>query len=185
MKEQLKNRNLQILLVVGALVELALAFEFFWFSYSVLKSIRYLFLLGVMFIIAWIDHCDRKIPNKLLFFLLSGRATLLAVEWLVFPEVGKILLFSSLLGMVLGGGLFLLAHFISRRGVGMGDVKLFGVIGAYMGAGSIMTVVFLTAAFSAIYSIVMLARKKIKLKEEVPFAPFALAGLVAAMALGV
>ena len=94
------------------------------------------------------------------------------------------LFISALLGLLLGGGLFLLVHFLSKGGVGMGDVKLFAVIGAYMGSGSIMAVVFLTAVISAIYSLVMLARKKIKLKEEIPFAPFALAGVITVMALG-
>ena len=83
-----------------------------------------------------------------------------------------------------GGGMFLLAHFLTKGGVGMGDVKLLAVIGAYMGSGSIMAAAFLSVAASAFYSIVMLLLKKIKLKEEIPFAPFIFIGTVLTMALG-
>ena len=116
--------------------------------------------------------------------MLAARIVILIVEWLLVPSMGMSLLISSAFGMLLGGGMFLLAHFLSRGGVGMGDVKLFAVTGWYVGAGSIMPLVFLTALISAAYSIVMLLLKKIKLKEEIPFAPFVLAGTILTMALG-
>lgn len=184
LKEQAENRNFKKLMAVLCVAEILLAVEFSILSYGVLKVVRYLVLLVMMFFAAWIDQHSRKIPNRLLLWAIAARGILLAAEWTLYPGVGIMLFISALLGLLLGGGLFLLAHFLSKGGVGMGDVKLFAVIGAYMGSGSIMAVVFLTAVISAIYSLVMLARKKIKLKEEIPFAPFALAGVIAAMALG-
>lgn len=184
LKEQAKNQNFKKLMAVLCAAEILLAVEFFILSYGVLKVVRYLVLLVVMFFAAWIDQHSRKIPNRLLLWAIAARGILLAAEWILYPGVGSMLFISALLGLLLGGGLFLLVHFLSKGGVGMGDVKLFAVIGAYMGSGSIMAVVFLTAVISAIYSLVMLARKKIKLKEEIPFAPFALAGVITVMALG-
>ena len=67
----------------------------------------------------------------------------------------------------------------------MGDVKLFGVIGCYAGAGAIMPLIFLTIMISAVYSIVLLLLKKIKLKEEIPFAPFVLIGTILTLAIGI
>ena len=110
---------------------------------------------------SWIDWNQKRIPNKILLFLLAVRGCLLVLE-----------------------GLFLLAHFISKGGVGMGDVKLFAVIGSYMGSGSITAALFLAVMSSAGYSVLMLILKKIKLKEEIPFAPFALVGTILTMALG-
>lgn len=184
LREQSENQNFKKLIAALCVAEILLAVEFFALSYGILKIARYLFLLAVMFFIAWIDQHNRKIPNRLLLWTLTVRVILLAAEWILYPGIGLVLFISALTGLVLGGGLFLLAHFLSRGGVGMGDVKLFVVIGAYVGGGSIMAVVFLTAVVSAVYSLVMLARKKIKLKEEIPFAPFALVGLAVAMALG-
>ena len=94
------------------------------------------------------------------------------------------ILISSVFGALIGGGIFLLAHFISKGGVGMGDVKLFAVIGFYVGNGSIMAAAFLSVMAGAVYSITMLLFKKIKLKEEIPFAPFIFVGTILTMALG-
>ena len=80
--------------------------------------------------------------------------------------------------------MFLLADVISKGGIGMGDIKLFAVVGSYMGSGSILAVIFLTVMASAAYSAVMLLFKKVKWKEEIPFAPFILVGTVLTMALG-
>ena len=183
-RDQMKDKKFRLFIFAALVVEITLAAEFTIFSYSILKTIRYLLLIGVLFLIAWIDQHKKKIPNRLLLFLLVGRIFLLLLEWLVFPGMGLSLLISSTLGMLLGGGLFLLAHFISRGGVGMGDVKLFGVIVCYTGVGGIMPLVFLTVMVSAVYSIVMLLLKKIKLKEEIPFAPFVLIGTILTLAMG-
>lgn len=183
-RKQLGNRSFRILTAAAVLTGTALCAEFMMFNYSILKILRYLILLCAMFVIAWIDQHDRRIPNRILIFLLTIRMVLLVVEWITVPAMGMALLISSLLGLLIGGGLFLIAHFISRGGVGMGDVKLFAVIGFYVGGGSIMPVVFLSALSSALYSVVMLALKKISLKAEIPFAPFVLVGMILAMALG-
>lgn len=183
-KKQIKNKKFIVLLIIGIITEIILFAEFKLFSYSVLKIARYMILLAAMFLIAWIDQHERRIPNKILILLLTVRCAGLVAEWIVYPEMGLSLLISVLIGLLLGGGMFLLAHFITRGGVGMGDVKLLGVIGAYTGVGSIMTVVFLTAVAAAVYSIVMLILRKVKLKEEIPFAPFVLVGLVLTMVLG-
>lgn len=86
--------------------------------------------------------------------------------------------------LVTAAFLFLLAHFISKGGIGMGDVKLFAVIGCYVGSRSIMSAAFLSVLSGAVYCIVMLLLKKIKLKEEIPFAPFIFVGTMLTMALG-
>ena len=183
-KQQMNDKRFCILAVAGVIAGIVLCAEFVLFSYSVPKILRYLILLESMFLIAWIDQRKRRIPNKILLAMLAARIVILIVEWLLVPSIGMSLLISSAFGMLLGGGMFLLAHFLSRGGVGMGDVKLFAVTGWYVGAGSIMPLVFLTALISAAYSIVMLLLKKIKLKEEIPFAPFVLAGTILTMALG-
>ena len=81
--------------------------------------------------------------------------------------------------------MFLICYFITRGGVGMGDVKLFFVAGLYLGSGGIMAVIVTTVFSSAVYSIVQLVRKKAKLKDEIAFAPFVWIGRILAMALGI
>ena len=183
-KEQLKQKKFRILLILLILVLVGFIAEFSLFQYGFLKILRYLILLTGLFLIAWIDQKEKRIPNKILMILLILRVFILAAEWLMYPEFGLSMAFSAGLGMLFGGGLFFVAYLVSRGGIGFGDVKLFAVIGVYMGSGSIFSVVFLTVVVSAVYSIVMLILKKIKLKEEIPFAPFVLIGAILSMALG-
>lgn len=183
-REQWKDKKFRVFLMVSAVASVGLLLEFYVFSYSIWKILRYLVLTAALFSIAWIDQKSKRIPNQLLKILLTVRVILLVFEWLAYPELGLAVLISIVSGALIGGGLFLLAHFISKGGVGMGDVKLFMVIGLYMGSGSIMAAVFLSVMASALYSIVMLLLKKIKLKEEIPFAPFIFIGTVLTMALG-
>lgn len=183
-KEQWKDKKFRGYFIIALMVTAGLAAEFSAFDYSMVKSIRYLVLVVALFLIAWIDQKKKRIPNKILKTLLAVRTSLLIVEWMMFPQLGLSLLISAILGVLLGGGLFLLAHFISKGGVGMGDVKLVAVVGIYMGGGSVMADIFLSVMASAAYSIIMLIRKKIKLKEEIPFAPFMFIGTVLTMALG-
>ena len=179
LKEQWTDKRFRIYLAVILIAGIGLAAIFFILSYSLLKAIRYL-----LFLIAWNDGKKKRIPNKILKVLLGIRCVLMVLEWLRFPKLGLALLMSAALGALLGGGVFLLAHFIAKGGVGMGDVKLLAVIGTYVGSGSIMAAAFLSVMVSAIYSVVMLLLKKIKLKEEIPFAPFIFVGTALTMALG-
>lgn len=158
--------------------------EWLVFSYHIWKILRYLILFAALFLIAWIDHKSKRIPNRILKALLAIRGILFILEWLTYPKLGAVMLLTVGMGAAIGGGMFLLAHFISKGGVGMGDVKLFAVIGCYMGSKSIMSVAFLSALSGAAYSITMLLLKKIKLKEEIPFAPFIFVGTMLTMALG-
>jgi len=182
--EQWEDKKFRVFLVFVTIIGIGLAFEFSVFSYSIWKKLRYLVLMAALFFISWIDQKNKRIPNKILGILLAVRGVLIAAEWLAYPAVGMAILISALSGALLGGIIFLLARFLSKGGVGMGDVKLFIVIGTYLGSGSIMAAVFLSVMVSAAYSIVMLMLKKIKLKEEIPFAPFIFIGTILTMALG-
>lgn len=183
-REQMKSKKFRIFMLVGMLLSIGLAAELRMFSYSLSKIFRLLVLIVGLFFIAWIDQHEKKIPNKILKLLLLFRILLLAVEWIQIPGLGFSLLISSFLGLFAGGGMLLLVYFISKGGVGMGDVKLLGTVGSYVGISSIMPVAFLTVLVSAFYSIALLLLKKISLKEEIPFAPFVLAGTILTIALG-
>lgn len=183
-QEQLKNKKFRILLVIAGIILVALCVEFYLFQYSFLKVFRYVILLIALVFIAWIDQRSRRIPNRTLMILFAVRTVILGVEWLEFSDLGLALLLSSGVGALSGGGIFLLCYLISRGGIGAGDVKLFTVIGWFVGNGTILPIAFFTVVSAAFYSIVMLIRKKTSLKEEIPFAPFVLAGTVLSMALG-
>ena len=185
LQREWRDRAFRIYTIVNLLLLAALVTEnICLFSMAVSRMARYGILFAGLVIIAWIDRRSKRIPNVILLGLLALRVILLAAEWILYPSYGLALLISALAGGLIGGGLFCICYFISRGGVGMGDVKLFTIMGVYLGLGVIMTTVFLTVLVSAVYSVVQLIRKKTKLKDEVPFAPFAWIGLILTMAIG-
>ncbi len=183
-KEQWQNKWFRLFFIFVLAAGIGLTAEWIAFSYGFFKILRYLFLYAALFLIAWIDQKNKRIPNQILKALLAVRGIVFIMEWMTYPKLGSALLLSVGMGALLGGGMFLLAHFISKGGVGMGDVKLLAVIGCYVGSGGVMSAAFLSAVCGALYSITMLLFKKIKLKEEIPFAPFIFAGTMLTMALG-
>lgn len=171
-------------LAAVVLVTAALTGEFLLFRYGILKIIRYEVLMIGLWAIAWIDGKEKRIPNRILAVLTGIRAILLLLEGIAYWEYAMTILISAAGGALVGGGIFLLCYFLARGGMGAGDVKLLAVTGFYMGLGIIFTDIFLSILIAALYSGLLLIRKKIKMKEEISFAPFVLAGTVLTMALG-
>ena len=182
--EQWKEKKFRILTMIVLIMMICLAVEFYFFEYSIVMSIRYLYLLAGLFIIAWIDSKEKIIPNKILLVLLLSRVCFLLIECLLYKEYWMSLVISAASGFLIAGGMFLLCYFLTRGGVGAGDVKLFAVLGFYFGSGPIFTVVFLTIVYAAVYNIVKLVMKKTDLKQEIPFAPFIFLGTLTTMLLG-
>lgn len=183
LKGQWKQKGFRILAVAMAAATLVLAVEFHLFQYGIFKIIRYYLILWSLAAIAWVDYRSRRIPNKALFFLMLTRTIILVPECLLYRGSWMSICFSAAAAFLLGGGMFLFC-FAVTKGIGAGDVKLFAVLGYYVG-GAVFTIIFLTILFAACYSGIALLLKKVKLKQEIPFAPFILAGALAAMLLGV
>lgn len=184
-REQWKSSVFRGLTAVTGLLVLGLGVEFTLFQYGVLKILRYLILICCLSVIGWIDYKSRKIPNRFLLVMLVLRTVLLFAECLLYGELWMSVMISAFMGFVFAGGMFLLCYLISRGGVGAGDVKLFAVLGYYVGAGAVFSVTFLTVLTAAVFSVAALFAKKVSLKKEIPFAPFIFLGTVLTMALGV
>jgi leader peptidase (prepilin peptidase)/N-methyltransferase len=86
-----------------------------------------------------------------------------------------------------GAGAFvflLLAALIHPKGMGMGDVKLAGVMGLYLGV-SVVPALFIGFLSGSVVGVAILARHGAKgRKKGVPFAPFLAIGGVAALLAG-
>ena len=84
---------------------------------------------------------------------------------------------NMLLGMVAGGGIFLLITligglFYGKETMGFGDVKLMGALGLFFGLSNIIIITLVSFLIGAILSIVLLATKIKKSNEYIPFGPF-------------
>lgn len=130
-----------------------------------------------LWLLAKTDFKERKIPNKIILILIGMRMLFLIYEICVDIEFLNSTLIYPLLGGGIGAVILFVAMVVSRKGVGMGDVKMFFVIGLFVGSTEIIPVMFYTFLISAIVGIVLLCMRKAKLKDSVPMAPFAFLGM--------
>lgn len=149
------------------------------------KVIRYLVLIYGMMLIAYVDHEDRIIPNRILLCLSGIRFVLLVIEMVLYSNAIMELLSSALGGMFIGFIIFLIAYYISRKGIGMGDVKLIAVIGFYTGTSVLYGIMIISLFCCVAFSVVQLIRKKLTTKDFVAFGPFVAIGTVLALFLGI
>jgi prepilin signal peptidase PulO-like enzyme (type II secretory pathway) len=166
------------------LIEVVSCFLFYRYDYHWTKILRYLCLTGFMLVLAVIDHEKSIVPNKLLVAMLVIRAVLLVIEVAVYPVYWKEKMISAVGGMLVGLILFLLAYVLSRKSIGLGDVKLAAVLGWYLGLSLIWWDLVAGLLLAGIYSVVQLARKKLSMKDSIPLVPFLAAGTILILLLG-
>jgi|TARA_B100001079_G_scaffold247646_1_gene237076 leader peptidase (prepilin peptidase)/N-methyltransferase len=165
-------------LVVELLTGLLTAATFLKFG-TTLEGAIWLALVFLLIVISFIDAEHLFIPDSLLIGC--------AVVWIVSiisiwsPETLKV----ALLGAAAFGGFLLTAKVLGRllfrkEALGLGDVKLGVVLGAFLGWE--LTVVSLYAAFllAALVGGAGLISKKVRFGQMLPFGPFlALGGIIA------
>lgn len=139
--------------------------------------------LGALLVaLAAIDLDHFLLPDKL---TIPGIAFGLAAQWLV-PSGSLVV---GLRGALVGAGLLLAiagAWELARgvEGMGLGDVKMLAMIGAFLGAGGVVvTLVFATFAGSAV-GLVLVARRGGDLQAQLPFGVFLAAGGLVALFAG-
>jgi len=133
-----------------------------------------LLLVTALVPITLIDLDHRIIPNKI-----TGPAALAALIAIV--ALDRDFLVEAVVGAAAAGGFFFVAAVLYPRGMGMGDVKLAGVLGLYLGR-AVAPAVFIALIGGVVVGAAVIARKGAKegRKTAVPFGPFlALGGLVA------
>jgi leader peptidase (prepilin peptidase)/N-methyltransferase len=137
-----------------------------------------LVLVAFLVPMALIDLEHRIIPNKL-----TGPAAIAAVVLgtALDPggEVGRLIAGAA------AGGFFLLAALAAPGGMGMGDVKLAGVLGLFLGA-AVAPALLIALGTGVLVSVVVIARKGVAggRKTAIPFGPFLAIGGSVAMLVG-
>jgi leader peptidase (prepilin peptidase) / N-methyltransferase len=133
-----------------------------------------LLLVTALVPITLIDLELRIIPN-----VITGPAALAAV--IAIAALDTDFLPEALIAGAAGGGFFLVAAILYPRGMGMGDVKLAGMLGLYLGR-AVAPAIFIALIAGVVVGAAVIARKGAKegRKTAVPFGPFlALGGVIA------
>jgi len=133
-----------------------------------------LLLVTALVPITLIDLDHRIIPNKI-----TGPAAIVAIVAIL--GLDSDFLVEALIAAAAGGGFFFVAAVLYPRGMGMGDVKLAGVLGLYLGK-AIGPAILIALLAGVLIGAAIIARKGATegRKTAVPFGPFlALGGMVA------
>jgi leader peptidase (prepilin peptidase)/N-methyltransferase len=150
---------------------------------AALPAFLYLGAIGVA--LAAIDLDVKRLPNAIVLpsyvvaLVLLGAAAVVNGEW------------SNLLRALLGMAALFLFYFllvlVYPSGMGLGDVKLAGVLGlflGYLGWAEVVTGGFLGFLFGGVVGGALMAMSKAGRKSKIPFGPFMLAGALAAIVAG-
>lgn len=154
---------------------LGLAYQF---GFS-MKAAVYAWLLSALLVVAMIDFDHRMIPDVI---SLPGIVVGLVASTFVLP-LGWV---GSLVGMTLGGSvLWVLAllspYLFGKEGMGGGDVKLLAMIGAFLGWQSVLMTLVLASMTGAVVGSSLMALRRMKRGEAMPFGPFLVGGAVVSM----
>ena len=112
---------------------------------QMIAQIKLISLISILFPIAAIDLRLQKIPNKLLLIALIVRGLIFLVECILSLSNAMTIFKDSLIGAFVIAAFFLLILLIFKNSIGMGDIKLFAMMGLYQG--------FLGAATSVFFSL--------------------------------
>lgn len=170
--------------IVYPMVELATMGLFvihLWvFGITVLGGVRLVFACA-MLVLFFIDLEHQILPNVI---TLPGVIAGLAAS--VFVPPGFVM---ALIGALLGGGvLWAIAEIYMRvrgiEGMGMGDVKMLGMIGAFLGPWLMVLTLVLSSFAGALTGIALMASGRGDLQRKLPFGTFLAAAAVFASLWG-
>jgi len=171
-----KNKIPLASLLVEIITALLFLANYIFFGLTI-WTITGIIFCSVLIVISFIDIDFKIIPNVIVLpFTVIGLALNISFRssgwWMP-------------LAFSLGAFLFMLIiHLIYPRGMGMGDVKLSLMVGAFL-VNKVIMGLFLGFLIGAIYGLVLILIKKRKFKQASPFGPFISIGSIIALFYGV
>jgi len=160
-------------------------------------SIQYPMVEGITALFSWVLFATYGPSLSYLFFFAFVAAlivmTVIDLQHQIIPDVislpgmgvgllGSLILphlsfLNSLGGLLLGGGSLFLVGTIyqwlfKREGMGGGDVKLLGMIGAFLGWKAVILTILLSSLIGSLIGILVMVLKGKDFKYAIPFGPF-------------
>ena len=157
------------LIVVNSCLYVALLYKFG----MNLDFLRFAILTPMLISAFIVDYKIQIIPNRLNFTMFEVGIIFAFIFGIQNLNLAK----DMFLGMITGGGIFLLITLIGglivgKEAMGLGDVKLMGALGLFFGWYKILIISVLAFLIGAIISIIVLIVKKNREDGYIPFGPF-------------
>ena len=164
-----------------ALVELLsiLFFTIIYFLYGITLTTILLMILSLSFIIIFfIDLKHFIIPNEITFSMMA-----LGFIKSFDPNLNSLFpnYINSLIGGLLGYGIiwsiiYFYKQVRKKEGMGLGDAKLFGVIGFWFGWLAIPFVIFISSVIALLSVVPSLLKNSRTMSSQIPFGPYIIIG---------
>ena len=172
---KIKFKPNYILMILTAIIYVTLVYTYGFKDTIVanLDLIKFLILTPMLLCVFTIDYRLQIIPNRL-------NLTIFEIGFIfafLYGLSNVAITINMLLGMLAGGGIFLLITllggiFYGKEAMGFGDVKLMGALGLFFGLSNVIIITLVSFLIGAILSIVLLATRIKKSDEYIPFGPF-------------
>lgn len=152
---------------------------------GVVALIAFLYLAAASVALVIIDLETQRLPNVIVLPSFVVAAVLLTTASLLAGDVAPLGL--AAIGVVASLGFYFLLAFGYRGGMGMGDVKLAGVLGLYLGwlgLGALLVGSFLPFLLGGLFAVVLIIARRAGRKSRIPFGPWMILGAWAAIFAG-
>lgn len=162
-----------LLMIITAIMYLGLLYAF----HISLDLFKYMALIPMLLSAFCIDLKLQIIPNRLTLTIFETGIVFTFLNVIINTSLGINTLTNNILGMLVGGGIFLLITLIGgviagKEAMGFGDVKLMGALGLFLGWINIIIVSVISFLLAAIISIGILIFRKKSFNDYIPFGPF-------------
>ena len=166
-----------ILMVIHAVLYIGILY-FYGLS---IDTVKFMILIPMLISAFAIDYKLQIIPNRLTLSIFETGLIFTFLSALINTNAGMNIFVNNMLGMIVGGGIFLIITLIGgliagKDAMGFGDVKLMGALGLFVGWVEIIMISVIAFLLAAIVSIVILISRKKKADEYIPFGPFIVIG---------
>ena len=175
---RIKKQNKVILYCAGLSIILSIWLAFSAGAQTTLFVIKYVMLITLSYTAMVFDINTKRIPNNLVLIMITGWLFLIIGLFLTDLDEGFTLLYDSIYGSLIGGGLFLLVYLLSKKGLGGGDVKFMAAAGLYLGLDKTIPAILYGTVLAALTGLVLILLRKIGRKDTIPLAPFLFAGIL-------
>ena len=159
--------------VIGAMMLIVRAR---WLDPFILLQSELIIIFG--YVAAVLDIKLKRITNGLILAMMAAWLLIMIPKLFIDTDTAITLMAGAALGAAIGGGLFLIVYFISRKGLGGGDVKFMAASGLYLGFNGILPSMLFGTVLAAIFSLSLIFLRKISRKDTIPLAPFLYIGIL-------
>lgn len=152
-----------------------LCFVLVWLKFPPVEALAYFVFASILIACAGIDYDFRIIPDKL---TISGTVLGLLFSLTLLRGPSPLdSLFDSVIGAAVGGGVLLAVSLIYKairgaEGMGGGDIKLMGMVGAFLGYKLALLTIFIASVGGAIVGLFLSRRAREGMRTALPFGVF-------------